>query len=322
MTLDNIVLFPKWQERLESASLEALKKKRYDEALEKLEQLIEYRVDHQEIMVAKMICLMELGKHNAAETFAETLLNKNDDGYFHYMHIYLTILFQTNQYQRLMETVENELKDKAVPAVMKEQFHQLYAISQNMQRDLADKRSREDYLEFERAIDEQDDHRQWVVITRLQSAGVNPRESMYRILENEMVSPVVKTALLLWVKEQTIEKKLRIYKFGKVIELYTSNLPSLDEDIAKREVLFRLRHLENDNPTLYQMIETVFRQYLYVRYPFSINKEDSYFIAKALHIIAKSNLQALDEMPQDDKVKRYIEEIQVFQAMYLAVTDG
>src|SRR5699024_6201732 len=149
----------------------------------------------------------------------------------------------------------NELKDKAVPAVMKEQFHQLYAISQNMQRDLADKRSREDYLEFERAIDEQDDHRQWVVITRLQSAGVNPRESMYRILENEMVSPVVKTALLLWVKEQTIEKKLRIYKFGKVIELYTSNLPSLDEDIAKREVLFRLRHLENDNPTLYQMIE-------------------------------------------------------------------
>lgn len=320
--LDNVVLFPKWQERLENASLEALKKKRYDVALEKLEQLIEYQIDHQEIMVGKMICLMELGRHEEAETFAESLLNRNDQGYFHYMHIYLTILFQTNQYERLMETVETELKDKKIPTVMKEQFQQLYAISKNMERDLADERSREDYLEFERALDEKDDHRQWVVITRLQSIGTEPRESMFQLLEDETVSPVVKTALLLWIREQALDRKLHIHKFGQIINLDTKDLPSLEEDMIKREVLFRLRHIENNNPTLYQMIETVFQQYLYVRYPIPMDGDDSYFIAKALHMIAKSNLQVLDELPQDEKVKRYIEEIQICQAMYFAVTDG
>lgn len=318
----NVILFPKWQKTLESESLVALKEKRYDDALEKLNELIDYKIDHQEIMVGKMICLMELGQHIDAERFAESLLNREDEGYFHYMHIYLTILFQTNQYEYLMETVEQELEKQALPLVMREQFQQLYAISENMKRDLADEQSREDYAELEEALRNLDDHRQWVIITRLQSRELEPSLRMIELLNEEEVSPVVKTAILLWIQQSQVKKELHIRKFGKTVQFDSNELLSLQDNPFQRRVLFMLRNLEQENPTLYELIETLFQQYLYVRYPFNLKQEDAFIVAEALHSIAQENLNLGRKEEAEEKVQKYIEEIQICQALYLAVTDS
>ncbi|WP_176447538.1 tetratricopeptide repeat protein [Lentibacillus sp. CBA3610] len=97
----------------------ALKEKRYEEALAKLDQLLGYGVQNHEVMIGKLMCLMELNRYKEAQDFCESLLIHKDEHYYHYVHIYLTILFQTSQYQLLMNQVEQELESDLVPAEMK-----------------------------------------------------------------------------------------------------------------------------------------------------------------------------------------------------------
>ncbi|QGS68969.1 tetratricopeptide repeat protein [Oceanobacillus sp. 143] len=126
---NNVILFPKWKKTLEEESLYALQEKRYEEALEKLNKLLSYQVDDYEILIAKLMCLMELSRYEEAQELCEELLQHKDDNYYHYLHMYLTILFQTNQYELLMEHAAAELADKQLPEIFREQFTQLYDIS-------------------------------------------------------------------------------------------------------------------------------------------------------------------------------------------------
>src|SRR5690625_7874970 len=99
----NVVLFPKWKTSLEESSLQAMKEKRYETALEKLDELLSYKVNHYEIIIGKIICLMELNRYNEAQNICEDMLQHKNEDYYHYLHIYLTLLFQTKQYDLLME---------------------------------------------------------------------------------------------------------------------------------------------------------------------------------------------------------------------------
>src|SRR5690625_307338 len=64
---EKIILFPKWREDLQAESLLALKEKRYTEALPKLNLLLAYNVNSHEIIIGKLICLMELGQYEEAQ---------------------------------------------------------------------------------------------------------------------------------------------------------------------------------------------------------------------------------------------------------------
>src|SRR5690625_4141626 len=111
--------------RLEKESLQALKDKRFAEALYKLDKLLSYQVNNHEILIGKLICLMELGRYEEAQDLSEELLELHNDNYYHYVHIYLTILFQTNQYDVLMEQVEYELESEEIQIYIEEQYIQI-----------------------------------------------------------------------------------------------------------------------------------------------------------------------------------------------------
>src|SRR5699024_12350339 len=94
---DNIILFPKWKTALEEERLQALKEQRYEDALKKLNELTGYQITNHEIYIGKLICLIELRGYDEAERLCESLIEYQDENYYHYLHIYLTNLFQTRQ---------------------------------------------------------------------------------------------------------------------------------------------------------------------------------------------------------------------------------
>src|SRR5690625_1767591 len=100
---DKIILFPTWQKNLEQESLEAMREKNYKEALEKINQLLDFNVENHELYIAKLICLMELRDHQGALDLSEHMLEQEDENYFQYVHIYLTVLFQMGSYEQLIE---------------------------------------------------------------------------------------------------------------------------------------------------------------------------------------------------------------------------
>src|SRR5699024_7053056 len=115
---ENVILFPKWKTRLEDKSLQAMKEKKYEEALENLNKLLKYKSAH----------------------------------YYHYVHMYLTILFQTSQYEALMEQVEYEFMNEQIPGMIRDQFQQLYDMSEQMKDDIKIEKHSEYINELNQAI--------------------------------------------------------------------------------------------------------------------------------------------------------------------------
>lgn len=319
--IDNIILFPKWKRKLEEDSLQALKGKRYSEALEKLDQLIAYHVDSEEILVGKLICLMELGEYKEAQDLAESLIQHPSEGYFHYMHIYLTILFQTSQYDLLIETVEEALEKPDIPLAMKEQFQQLYAISENMRSDLTDKQSREDYDDFLKAVASQEHQKQWRLAGNLKKSGRKPDWRIKELLVKEEVHPVVKTVLFQWLQETDADELVEIHKLGRRGTLNPSETERLSEHSLKKQVHDLLKETEQENPSFYRMMNDVLDRYLYVLYPLISITSDAGLIAEAIRIAASPELQSAEE-GMDERLRDYIEEINMCQALYLMMLEA
>jgi len=315
--LDNIILFPKWKRELEAESLQALKEKRYAEALEKLDQLIAYHEDNQEIFVGKLICLMELARFQEAQELAEDLLSVKSEGYFDYMHIYLTILFQTNQYDLLIETVEQALQQKDMPLTMKEQYQQLYAISQNMRSDLTDKQSKEDFAELQEAVAEGNHLQQWRLVERLRKTRLEPNHAISDLLEQDNVHPVTKTAILLWLRDWKEHDPVCVTKMGRKATIIPSESADLKTNGLKAAILQILQDYEQSNPTVYQMMIEVLDRYLYVMYPFIERELSASDIANAI-----IGITSPDEADMTAEQTDYIEEINTCQALYLTILES
>lgn len=319
---DNVVLFPSVKKNLEEESLKALQEKRYEEALEKLDHLIEYHASSHEIYIGKLMCLMELGEYQNAQSLCEELLAKKDEHYYHYLHIYLTILFQTSQYQVLMEQVEYEFEGNNVPELLREPFQQLYEMSQNMKVDIQKEHSSYHFNEFHQAINQDQHKKQWEIVKKLRSLNVAPTQDMFSLLENKHIHPVVKTCLLEWFVEREIEEPITIHKFETSLVIRPVNLTHIDQSIDYHQSIKELECQIGDNPTLQHLIQQLIYRYFYVTYPFkTVDKQMEAFVTAAVEL-GKQYLQLEQEGGEtDESIVKMMDSIQMCDSLYLSIIE-
>lgn len=319
---DKIILFPRLKKTLEEESLRALQEKRYDEALEKLDELLSYHVDNHEILIGKLICLMELGRYQEAQDLCEELLQHKNEDYYQYVHIYLTILFQTNQYDLLMEQVEEELENDRLPDMLHEQFRQLYDMSKKMKLDMTVDRSSlmtEDLLQ---AVNEDNHSLQWQIINQLRNMKTAPDKKVESLLASEVVHPVIKTALLLWMKDAGMSEEVEIHKFSSAMEIVPAEVPDIRRNDMYQKTLFVIQELEEKNPSLYDMLEKLLYRYIYVVYPFLPESEDVLDIADAIRDIGVNYLHIHTSRKEiSEKAKHFIREIRMCDSLYLSIIE-
>ena len=319
----NVILFPKWQKVLEEESIAAIKDRQFDEGLEKLNKLLSYQVNNHEIYTGKLICLMELERYEEAQDLCESLLEKKNENYYHYIHIYLTLLFQTNQYGSLMDTVLNEQENGNVPDSLKEPFKQLYDMSEKMRLDIEVDRSNI-YLDSLYDAVHQDNHiEQWRLINKLSRQHMQPSEKVASLLVNEHVHPLNKSAIYEWIREKGITKPVDIHKFGIHLKMIPAETPSWQESIIAKEVYSLIDKLEQENPSLFKLVERLLAHYLYVLYPIIPPVNDATYIAEALMSIGHEYLNiAVEPSSMDGKeVQRYIQEIKTSDILYQSIID-
>ncbi|WP_404453329.1 DUF3196 family protein [Virgibacillus necropolis] len=324
MENENVILFPKWKKTLEEDSLLALKEKRYEEALHKLDQLLDYQVDNHEIVIGKLICLMELDRYEDAQLLSEKLLENKNENYYHYVHIYLTILFQTNQYKRLMEQVEYELDAATVPQAMKEQFQQLYNMSKKMNVEIRDEKNTEYINELLEAVKEQNHLKQWRTVENLRKINALPSIKVTeKLLTESLVHPVTKTAIFMWLQDSDYNENIRIHKLDMQVEVTPSGVSDIHSLGIYKQILLLINKIELKNPTLYQLMETLLYRYIYVRYPIIPSSEHVEQIAEALTGIGETYLDIhhLEDDTPDSEVLRYQEEIKLCETLYLSIIE-
>ncbi|MGY0693155.1 tetratricopeptide repeat protein [Virgibacillus sp. FSP13] len=320
---NNVILFPKWKTILEEESLIALKEKRYDEALKKLNKLLDYHVNNHEIIIGKLICLMELAYYDEAQDLCEKLLVQKDENYFQYVHIYLTLLFQTSQYNLLLEQVDYEFQTEKVPSPYREQFEQLYDMSQKMNDQLKDEKMLKYINEFVQAIENQDHMKQWRLVENMRNIKAQPKQKMIApLLTNDTIHPVTKTAIFQWLQELNVAQLFDIHKLGLQFTVNPVEITELNIHTVVKQTFLLIAELEQTNPTLFHLLEKILHQYAYVRYPIMPTSEDVAAIADALIIVGKQYLNLPDNNEvKNDKTLHYIEEIKMCEALYLSIID-
>ncbi|WP_099158683.1 tetratricopeptide repeat protein [Virgibacillus ndiopensis] len=318
----NVILFPKWQTTLEEESLSALKQKKYGEALEKLNKLLSYQINNHEIIIGKLICLMELEQYDEAQDLCEDVQKQKDEHYFQYVHIYLTILFQTSQYKLLMDQVEYEFETNEVPMPVKEQFQQLYDMSVQMNDQLNVEQSVSYIKELLDAVNEQNHSLQWRLVENMKKMKAKPDiQVMEDLLTNETVHPVTKTAIFQWLQEKMFSESVTIHKLNVRHTVFPTDITGLESHIFIKQTILVIGELEQKNPSLYRMIEKLLYRYAYVRYPFMPSNDDFMLIAEALISIGEEYLNLHNSEVQSKEVLQYIEEIKMCETLYLSIIE-
>ncbi|ASK63042.1 hypothetical protein CFK37_13255 [Virgibacillus phasianinus] len=323
MNNEKVILFPKWKQTLEEDSLLALKEKRYEEALHKLDQLLDFQVNNHEIVIGKLICLMELDRYTEAQELNEHLLANKNENYYHYVHIYLTILFQTNQYKKLMEQVEYEYEAADLPGPMREQFQQLYDMSQKLNVEIEDDKHTEYISELREAVKEQNHAKQWRSIESLRKLQARPSLATEKLLVNDHVHPVTKTAIFLWLKDSGCDEDVHIHKLDMQAEINPSQITDIQANGTYKQILLLINKIESNNPTLYQLMEVLLYRYIYVRFPIMPASDDVEKIAKALTVIGETNLgvRTKSDTKPGHIVERYQDEIKLCETLYLSIIE-
>lgn len=318
---EKIILFPKWKEDLENESLLALQEKRYEDALTKLDKLLEYKVDNNEIFIGKLMCLIELGRFDEALEFSETLLVEENEDYYQFAHIYLTVLFQTNQYGALIDRVTYELENPKIPSQVEEQFRQLYLLSKEMQQDIMNKQAVEYINDLSAAIQEENHSKQWRLIENLRRMNIQPTEDIFQYLIEDMVHPVVKTSIVRWLKDREVSREVEVDKLGILTKVRPSELMDIRENLLMKEIMLALGSLEQENPSLYILLDQLLYRYAYVKFPMVPKKEDILILVEALRSIGNEYLHKSFDHSPHKKVAQYIEEIKMCEALYLSIIE-
>lgn len=319
---NKVVLFPKWKEKLVESSLQALEEKNFKEALNQFNELLKYDQGSHEIIIGKLICLIELGQFEEAEVLCQRAMqDKNQEVYYHYVHIYLTMLLQTNRYDELMELVLDELKDPYIPEAVKVQFQQLYEWSKEINAGLKEEKTHQYRKALRLAIRENNVLNQWRLIVNLRQLHAQPLEEVYQWTKEQTIHPVIKTVLFQWLQDEQVSRAVTVSKFGDTKRFIPTKTPSLLETTQRKEILRHISDIEQKNPTLYDMIKRLLERYFFVTYPLLPEEEELPFIAEAIRFLGHTYMSNQSKEVYDEKLLFYINEIETCEKLYLSILD-
>lgn len=129
---NTVVLFPQLSERYIDKGFLALKEREFEDALRCFEILRQYNAETEQTELASVICLLELKRMEEAKEKCEQLLETGAVLFGDILETYVTILVQTNDYEGVIETVEEVLQTKDIIPEQKEKLAQLALFAQGM----------------------------------------------------------------------------------------------------------------------------------------------------------------------------------------------
>ncbi|MRG88365.1 tetratricopeptide repeat protein [Salinibacillus xinjiangensis] len=288
----DVVIFPGWKRQLEQDGLEALKEKRYEDALEKVKLLEQFEAASYEILTGKIICYIELNRYDEAIALCRKLMKEDEDNYYKYLHIYITVLFQTSQYGEIISLLDEIFSTEKVPYTYREQFNQIYNLSQNFYQDEEAHNPTTEIQHFIQNLDGGSFQEQWRLLSLLRKKPVGDYiDDLIPYFSDNELNPVIKTGLLQWLTEQDVDREIEIEKFNQTKVVNPKNLSDILESNCAKEIVQSLDIIEQNDPTLFEFTRQILFRFLYVYYPFVPEQEDCLPISEAVLSLALEYLQ-------------------------------
>lgn len=320
---EDVVLFPKWRKSLEENGFKALEEKRYKDALESFEKLLSFRIETHDILMGILICKTELGEHeDALEVCSKLMKEADEEQYYQYLHIYITILFQMGQYSELLDLLEEIFKEKNIPTTTRQQLYQMYEASRQLSLQQRDQDRKNGEKEFTKAFETEDPQKHWRTIQWMRSHNLHPPEKkIVPYLEKPNIHPVIKTKLLDWLCEYHIDQSYTIQKFMNTLSVNPAKLGVFVDNHHVQSLLKHVEFIEQKDPTLYDFCKKVLYRYLYVVFPFLPGKDEIQNLIDASILYSKYTLYGKEISPNDASENKFIGLLQQMEQIYLSIID-
>ncbi|MCA0969899.1 tetratricopeptide repeat protein [Halobacillus litoralis] len=316
---EKVVMFPKWKTRLEKVGFEALKQKRYTDAVEALEPLLAYEVASDDVVTGLLMSWIETGEFDKAEDLCQKQMKVSlDEQYYHYLHMYITILFKRNRYQEIVDLLEEVFQSEDIPHQSRTQLWQMFEVSRKLLEGHQKEQGNKWKSDFLQAVESKDLSAQWRALDQLRKQSASSHiEEFKELLTDSGVHPIIKTSIIEWFTEAGVDETLPVVKFGQTFEIVPSELNQFQSDYIIKQIQMRLGDMEQSNPTMYEMTNKLLYRYFYVRYPIFPTEEEVPVIVEALKQLGHYYLQIPYQSEQDfQDIERYKEEIELCEQHY------
>jgi len=300
----NVIQFPKLKERLISKGLDALKNKKFKEALELLLQAQDLTEQHDEIDLGIVVCLLELGRLNEAKDRCKLMLHQDIGDYFNVLQVYLSILIQLGEYQEVIQTIEAVLEEDQFPPTYFENFIKLLELSRKMidSGEIEPNNNiEEDAMEdldsilHQTFIENNNHHEQAALIQQVKDRNMHKYVPiMAQFLQSPTKHPIIKTMVLQLLIDNNVSENISIEKFGETRSVIPANLRDISQDEYGGKVLAILENsLGQENPTLFEVTKELWLRYMFILFPFTPTDDQPMIWAAALHLYG-SELHGID----------------------------
>src|SRR5690625_2752934 len=184
MDNNNVILFPNTKQKLMDEMFHALNNENYNRALEKSEELFMNKIDSHDVIVVKLISLINLKRLTEAEAFCDTILNVNSPHYDEYLEYYYLILYSSKQYERLIFDYET-LRERSLNLTNQANLDVYYDLAcQENKREIHELTKK-----IKKANKENNEQALFRYINRLVSISNNPDDYLISLVNQKAVHP-------------------------------------------------------------------------------------------------------------------------------------
>lgn len=316
-----IILLPHIKRQYERKAFQALESKDYGRALKYLDQLIEHGEMSDEIIVGKIISLIELGNYKIANKLCQEMLKQSNEHYEMYLHIYCSMLFQTEQYDLLMKEIDQVIVEKgALSPFLEKALKDMYIIAEQIHEKERHITYVEHFDQFITAIAENNITKQWKLLEQMKRSDMQIEPIFSDYLKDPSIHPLIKTAIFQWFMDQKINEEITILKFERSFSCKPASTPPLKKQTCYLKIIRLLEPYEQKNPTFYHMMEKLLFRYLYVLFPIMPKEDHTPFIKEALvKICSNESALHMDHLPKE--ISQYIREITYCDQLYMEILD-
>ncbi|SMQ83276.1 Tetratricopeptide repeat-containing protein [Bacillus sp. OV166] len=299
--IDNVIFFPGLEKRLTDKGLENLEKKKFNEAINLLEEAREHDPDNDEILIGLVLAYFEASSFQKAKALAKEMLHKGIGDYLQMVDLYLTVLIQLHEYQEIVATIEVLLEEKEIPPEKYDHFLTILQFSRRMAEnrqpdpdpdtesntyDITPEKTNVYELNLF-SIDNLNE--QMLLVSSLAEKNIRPYlPEIAEYLAAEAGHPFLKTILLSLLKEQEIDRELSVVKFEMEKKVIPTHLPEVREEPRLKEVKALLEaRLESENPVLFENSFRMAERNFFISYPLELQPKSTAAWAAAFHHLAE-----------------------------------
>lgn len=279
----NVIVFPTTVTRLLSEGMTSLKNEQYDDARDKLYQVLVYEPEHAAALGGYAYSLYELGEFEEALEVVQELLRIGPIHYLETMELYISILMQVKEFEEAEKMIEVLIEENVLPKERLEQFHQLRDLNERIAESTASAKKETGQFSLEQFLPLSAAEQEQRVTELPKEAYEAMKNQLIELIGHPEVDWVAKSYLLLMLREQQISGTVRVEKFHYHNELAIEELPDPLKDSRLLGIRMRLEESLEKEPAKLQMAMELVDRHIYLLYPFFWEEFEEAEIAEAYH---------------------------------------